>query len=326
ITFKLSFCSAYHSQYEHAKTKDFKDSSFSLTIEITSDDDYSEDFFADLTSLKKSSVCSELKARAIIKCLNDNTVDKSDVKISYKVNSHGQEMALEDNNDYDAFISECQKLEGSNKDMMLYIVIKDSVISKNLIEEVKSSDEEIKEIKTKKSKKIKKSKPNHIPKESSLTSDNIELANIISQLRSKYKYDIHSTPCYKAKITTIETLPTYPTFGISCAVKTNTQISEPQLQITNTLDQKINQLENEIKQLKNQNSEDSNLILTLYEFLETLDKKYNSNGGYVALELAFAQEEITINIIKDLSAAEFIKLEVNKIGWQRNIRQAGRKY
>ncbi|CAG8700465.1 3703_t:CDS:2, partial [Scutellospora calospora] len=150
---------------------------------------------------------------------------------------------------------------------------------------------------------------------SSLTSDNIELANIISQLRSKYKCDIHSTPCYvedlrhhiqlthtclqlwsrdiKAKITTIETSPIYPTFRISY--------------------QKINQLKNEIEQLKNQNSGDSNLIPTLHEFLETLDKKYNSNRGYLILEPAFAQEEITVNIIKDLSDAEFIKLGVNKI-------------
>ena len=47
-----------------------------------------------------------------------------------------------------------------------------------------------------KNKKTKKSKMNLVPKESKLTSDKIEISNIITQIRSKYHCNIHSKPCY----------------------------------------------------------------------------------------------------------------------------------
>ncbi|CAG8818388.1 17392_t:CDS:1, partial [Racocetra fulgida] len=53
-----------------------------------------------------------------------------------------------------------------------------------------SSDEDTPKLKTK------KSKSNLVPKESKLTTDEIELANIITQIRSKYQCNIHATLCY----------------------------------------------------------------------------------------------------------------------------------
>ena len=47
---------------------------------------------------------------------------------------------------------------------------------------------------------------------------------------------------------------------------------------------------------------------------------------YSKFKSAFLQEEITVNAIKDLTDEEIIKLEVNKIEWQKNIRQAAQRY
>ncbi|CAG8791290.1 19639_t:CDS:2, partial [Racocetra fulgida] len=60
----------------------------------------------------------------------------------------------------------------------------------NSIEESSNSDEDIPKLKTK------KSKSNLVPKESKLTTDEIELADIIMQIKSKYQCNIHITPCY----------------------------------------------------------------------------------------------------------------------------------
>jgi hypothetical protein len=64
---------------------------------------------------------------------------------------------------------------------------------------------------------------------------------------------------------------------------------------------------------------------SISEFLHILDQKYFSNV-YSKFEGAFLQEEITVNAIKDLTDEEMVKLGVNKIGWQKNIRQAAQRY
>ncbi|CAG8714883.1 21892_t:CDS:2, partial [Dentiscutata erythropus] len=40
----------------------------------------------------------------------------------------------------------------------------------------------------------------------------------------------------------------------------------------------------------------------------------------------FEEKGITVNTIKDLDDSELIELGVTKIGWRKNIKQAGRKY
>jgi hypothetical protein len=56
-----------------------------------------------------------------------------------------------------------------------------------------------------------------------------------------------------------------------------------------------------------------------------LDLKYNCNV-YTKFENAFVEEEITVNIIKDLTDEQLQQLDVVKIGWQKNIKQAAQKY
>jgi len=64
-----------------------------------------------------------------------------------------------------------------------------------------------------------------------------------------------------------------------------------------------------------------NEIPTVYEFLKTLDDKFNTPGTYTQFEKTFIDEEITVNIIKDLSDIQLEKLGVTKSGWQKNIKQ-----
>ncbi|GES92881.1 hypothetical protein GLOIN_2v1630138 [Rhizophagus clarus] len=61
------------------------------------------------------------------------------------------------------------------------------------------------------------------------------------------------------------------------------------------------------------------------KFLHIIDQKYSSNV-YSKFEDAFLQKEIIVNTIKDLTDKEMVKLGVNKIGWQKNVRQAAQRY
>ncbi|CAG8716848.1 14250_t:CDS:2, partial [Racocetra fulgida] len=92
--------------------------------------------------------------------INNNDFNKNNIQVSYKINGRRQAMALNNKDDYNAFISKCQKLENSSKSM----------------KESSSSDEDTPKLKTK------KSKSNLVLKESKLTTDEIKLANIITQL------------------------------------------------------------------------------------------------------------------------------------------------
>jgi hypothetical protein len=47
---------------------------------------------------------------------------------------------------------------------------------------------------------------------------------------------------------------------------------------------------------------------------------------YSNFKVAFLEEEITVNVIKQLSNEQLRKLGVVKIGWQENIRQAAQRF
>jgi hypothetical protein len=64
---------------------------------------------------------------------------------------------------------------------------------------------------------------------------------------------------------------------------------------------------------------------SIHEFFSSLDKKYNCNT-YSKFENNFIEEEITVDLIKDLSNEEMEKLGIIKIGWKKSIRQAAQKY
>jgi hypothetical protein len=65
---------------------------------------------------------------------------------------------------------------------------------------------------------------------------------------------------------------------------------------------------------------------SISEFLFNLDQKYKCDNVYSKFENAFSEEEITVNVIKDLSDEQMIKLGIVKIGWQKNIKQAAQRY
>jgi hypothetical protein len=65
---------------------------------------------------------------------------------------------------------------------------------------------------------------------------------------------------------------------------------------------------------------------SISEFLFNLDQKYKYDNVYSKFENAFSEEEITVNVIKDLSDEQMIKLGIVKIGWQKNIKQAAQRY
>lgn len=75
-----------------------------------------------------------------------------------------------------------------------------------------------------------------------------------------------------------------------------------------------------------QRSPITNELPSISEFLVNLDQKYGCDNVYSKFEDAFLEEEITVNVIKDLSDEQLVMLGVSKIGWQKNIKQAAQKY
>jgi hypothetical protein len=69
----------------------------------------------------------------------------------------------------------------------------------------------------------------------------------------------------------------------------------------------------------------SNTLPSISEFFDTLDQKHNC-AVYSNFKAAFLEEEITVNVIKELSNEQLRKLGVVKIGWQENIRQAAQRF
>ncbi|CAG8717657.1 5192_t:CDS:2, partial [Cetraspora pellucida] len=241
--FNTDFSSSTTSVSDHDK-KRVKDTNVYSAISVSDDDSDSTD------SILSEEVVTKFKAKVIIEldksdsipakwftfeldnfgifqdslvkhiqiCINDDNFDKDDIQVSYKINSHGQSMALDNKDDYDAFIIECRKLVKSNKSMVLNIAPK---LPNN------KQDIEILKIKTK------KLKTDFVLKESKLNANEIEIAAIITQIRTKYNCQIHAMPCY---IEDGKHLPLIPsrlhlwardivTFGIVHAIKVNTQAS-----------------------------------------------------------------------------------------------------
>ena len=74
--------------------------------------------------------------------------------------------------------------------------------------------------------------------------------------------------------------------------------------------------------LQNSNTTASpNTLPSIDKFFDNLDQKHNCSV-YTNFKAAFLEEEITVNVIKDLSDEQLQKLGVVKIGWQKNIKQA----
>ncbi|CAG8620580.1 14515_t:CDS:2, partial [Racocetra fulgida] len=229
--FKLSFCNNCHSRYECSKkclkaTDSSPTDADYITIEEDSDSlpdstDDDLDFSGDyMLPNNKSSKNSVLKAKFIFdsdkfdiflynfvkhirKYLNHDKIDKDDIEISYKINGCGQAMALDDECDYNAFITECKNLTRSKKNM-------------KLIEEGIDLNEEKLEPKSK------KLKTSCVLKESNLTPNEVNLATIISELRSKYCCNIHPTPCYIEDNKHLQLMPAHLHLWAQDVVSTST--------------------------------------------------------------------------------------------------------
>ncbi|CAG8495668.1 114_t:CDS:2 [Racocetra fulgida] len=174
VSSAITSCSDRAKERVKETVKDMvKNTDFSLAISVSDDN---SDFLPDPVSLDEdSNLGSKFKAKIIIKYINNNNLDKNNIQVSYKINSRRQAIALDDKDDYNTFISECKKIATSSKYM-------------KLIEEFSDLDKQTPK------KIIKKLKTGFVPKESKLSNDEIELANFITEIRSKYQCNIHATP------------------------------------------------------------------------------------------------------------------------------------
>lgn len=216
LNFDMTFCSACNSKYDRAKTlRAIKKSS------ISSQSNNNE---IEIIEIDKP-IISELKVKIIIdtkksnsspsgkwftlttetiedfylfkfslnshvqKCLNVQTINEYDYDISYKINGRGQAMCVSDEVDFVNFINECKDLS-NNQQMYIYIVMKKLTNQKhNMIRD--NEDEDVVE---KSSKRLRTN--NYTPKESDLDEVEYKQAQIINELRLKYKCFHHVTPCY----------------------------------------------------------------------------------------------------------------------------------
>ena len=64
----------------------------------------------------------------------------------------------------------------------------------------------------------------------------------------------------------------------------------------------------------------------IYQFLTSLDAKYNCENTYTQFKATFLEKEITVNVIKDLDDEQLQRLGVAKLGWKKNIQQAVQKF
>lgn len=113
---------------------------------------------------------------------------KNDYDISYKVNGRGQAMCINDEEDFSNFICECKEFINSTKKMYIYISMKQPINQKRNI--IRDNEEIFTE------KSSKRLKTNYISKESDLDEIEHKQAQVITELRLKYKCFHHITPCY----------------------------------------------------------------------------------------------------------------------------------
>jgi hypothetical protein len=131
--------------------------------------------------------------------------------------------------------------------------------------------------------------------------------------------------------------PSYPTFDVKSGVSVNknTQAQVIQTPTTPAPTPIIIQLPSQFYQnssfqeqstSRNTHIASPNKSLpSIGEFLNSLDQKHNCDV-YANFENAFLEEEITVNVIKDLSDEQLQKLGIVKIGWQKNIKQAAQRF
>ncbi|RHZ81545.1 hypothetical protein Glove_119g47 [Diversispora epigaea] len=244
----------------------------------------------------------------IQKTLGGSFISKNNFIITYKINGCEQAMALDDNNDFIAFIQKYKNISGS-KNMVLYININD---------------------KSKRNSDLNYNKQKSFTDSEEINSSNNEIEKK-SYRKKKLKNNIRG-------ITTIDMPPSYLTFGamhakpiVSISNNTNNTSTIP---ILSSMPQWFMPFPfpfhgtNIYPSIEKSTSNLSELFKypTITEFLQELDNIHNGNRTYLQLESKFIDEDITVNAIKNLTNEELITLGVTKIGWRKNIIQAANKY
>ncbi|POG78265.1 hypothetical protein GLOIN_2v1473341 [Rhizophagus irregularis DAOM 181602=DAOM 197198] len=115
---------------------------------------------------------------------------------------------------------------------------------------------------------------------------------------------------------TYEVLLSYPIFDAKSSVSVNKNNLTTQTQSTSCNSNNTN---------SNIHLASPNTLPSIGDFLNSLDQKHNCNV-YSNFENAFLEEEITVNVIRDLSDDQLRKLGVVKIVWQKNIKQAAQRF
>ena len=130
---------------------------------------------------------------SVVKKTLKKSVKPEDYVISYKVlNARGPSSELEDESEYQEFISEYKKVFLAGKKMVLIVNVKESVTkkknstNKHPTESEYSSSEE----------QCTKRKKSCAIREEDLSRKERERAKVISTLYEVYKCDIHTTPCF----------------------------------------------------------------------------------------------------------------------------------
>lgn len=132
--------------------------------------------------------------------------------------------------------------------------------------------------------------------------------------------------------------PSYPTFDAKSSVSVNKNNLTTQTQVSQTIPPTptpiIIQLPTQLypnsqEQLTSFSSNNPlaspNTLPSIGEFLNSIDQKHNCSI-YSSFEKAFLEEEITVDVIRDLSDDQLQKLGVVKIGWQKNIKRAAQRF
>ncbi|GBC09429.1 hypothetical protein RclHR1_08860002 [Rhizophagus clarus] len=239
--------------------------------------------------------------------------------------------------------------------MLVIVNVKDNVIEKksrkhkkHTENNIRSSSKEEIEIQTKKKKKF------HLIKEDDLSKEEKTRSEVIVNLVEMYKCNLHSTPYFIQddrylqlnssrlqlwtreiinKGTTYDIPPSYLVFDMKSNVFINKNNLTTQTQINQTFTIPIPiiiQLPSQFYQNPTNTHLEllSNLgkLPSIGEFFHHLDLKYNCDNVYTKFEDAFLEEEITVNAIKDLTDEQLQKLDIMKIRWQKNIKQAANQY
>ncbi|GES85800.1 hypothetical protein GLOIN_2v1473341 [Rhizophagus clarus] len=263
------------------------------------------------------------KINSIVQKVLGKKIKSTNYTTSYKaMNAHRPSNELEDELDFQEFLDEYKNKKHKKSS--------DESNSSSVEEEI---DYDLKK------------RRNHVQLEKQIYQRKKRNDQKLSRLYVKrYKCNIHTTSCYIQdhrhlqlnlarlqlwinKGTTYEILPSFLTFDIvksDVSVNKNNLITQAQVSqappTTPAVTPIIFQLPPQFYQNSNVQGHQDHPHQHYIHLIIIQIHHYHQIPNY--LQLAFLEEAITVNAIKDLSDEQLQKLGVVKIGWQKNIKQA----